>query len=135
MTRARVVIDTNVLVSAVLTPGSVPGLAYSKALDSAELVFNRDMLLELTQVLYRPKFDRYLQRRTRELYLKQFVEAGKVVVTRIPVVACRDARDNHILEAAVNGSAETIITGDMDLLDLHPFHGIKILAPVDYLQK
>jgi predicted nucleic acid-binding protein len=47
---------------------------------------------------------------------------------------CRDVRDNHILEVAVNGQAQVIVTGDEDLLVLNPFRGITILRPADYLK-
>jgi predicted nucleic acid-binding protein len=49
--------------------------------------------------------------------------------------ACRDARDDKLLELAVDGRADLIVTGDLDLLELHPFRGIAILTPNDYLQR
>nr|WP_232285716.1 putative toxin-antitoxin system toxin component, PIN family [Crocosphaera chwakensis] len=47
---------------------------------------------------------------------------------------CRDPKDNKFLEVAVNGNATHIITGDKDLLELHPFRGISILKPKQFLQ-
>jgi predicted nucleic acid-binding protein len=49
------------------------------------------------------------------------------------ITACPDARDNHILEAAVNGEAQVIITGDEDLLALDPYHKIRVVTPAAYL--
>jgi prevent-host-death family protein len=49
--------------------------------------------------------------------------------------ACRDARDDKLLELAVDGRTDLIVTGDLDLLELHPFRGIAILTPNDYLQR
>jgi putative PIN family toxin of toxin-antitoxin system len=56
-----------------------------------------------------------------------------VTISR-PVRACRDPRDDMILEVAVNGAANAIVTGDGDLLTLHPFMGVPILSPADWLR-
>ncbi len=55
------------------------------------------------------------------------------IVQRIQ--ACRDPADDKFLEVAVNGRADIIVTGDGDLLDLHPFRGIAILTPAAYMQR
>jgi putative PIN family toxin of toxin-antitoxin system len=47
---------------------------------------------------------------------------------------CRDSRDDKLSEVAVYGRAELIVTGDADLLELHPFHGVAILTPAAYLE-
>ena len=49
------------------------------------------------------------------------------------VTDCRDPKDNKFLELALSGKADFIITGDDDLLNLHPWRGIAILSPADYL--
>lgn len=46
---------------------------------------------------------------------------------------CRDPKDNKILEVAVEGKADVIVTGDKDLLVLHPFRGIPIIGPAEFL--
>lgn len=46
--------------------------------------------------------------------------------------ACRDPKDDKFLELAVSGNADVIVTGDKDLLALHPFRGIAILTPLDF---
>jgi putative PIN family toxin of toxin-antitoxin system len=50
-----------------------------------------------------------------------------------PIRACRDPRDDKFLEVAVHGRADLIVTGDTDLLALHPFRGISILTPAEYV--
>jgi uncharacterized protein len=61
------------------------------------------------------------------------------IIEVVPVVqivtACRDPRDDKFLEAAVNGRAGVIVTGDKDLLVLHPFAGIAVLTPAGYLER
>jgi len=58
--------------------------------------------------------------------------------TPVPVFTtirvCRDPRDDKFLELAVDGRADLILTGDSDLLTLHPFRGIAILTPAQYLE-
>jgi predicted nucleic acid-binding protein len=51
------------------------------------------------------------------------------------IAACRDARDDKFLDVALNGEAHLILTGDQDLLELHPFHGIEILSPAEFLHR
>jgi predicted nucleic acid-binding protein len=51
------------------------------------------------------------------------------------VRACRDPHDDKVLEAAVSGRADVLITGDKDLLELNPFRGIAILGPVNFLRR
>ncbi len=133
MTLPRVVIDTNVLVSRALLPRSVPAQAVEKAARESEVLVTESMLVELADVLSRPKLDRYGTLEERRETMRRLLGFATIVRVVTPVTACRDPRDNHILEAAVNGSAETIITGDKDLLDLNPFHGIRIVTPLDYL--
>ncbi len=58
--------------------------------------------------------------------------AEQVEVTDV-ITACRDAKDNKFLEVAVSGRASHIITGDEDLLVLHPFRGIAVVAPQAFL--
>lgn len=50
------------------------------------------------------------------------------------VRACRDASDDKFLEVIVNGHASCLVSGDKDLLSLHPFRGIPILSPADFLK-
>ena len=58
----------------------------------------------------------------------------KVEIIR-KIKACLDPKDNKFLELAVNGPAEVIITGDKDLLILHPYQSIPIITPAHYLNK
>jgi len=51
------------------------------------------------------------------------------------VCECRDSKDDKFLEVALNGRGELIITGDADPLDLHPWQGIAILSPAQYLRR
>jgi putative PIN family toxin of toxin-antitoxin system len=135
MPRARVALDSNALVSRLLLPDSPPGRAVRKAVDEATLLASETTLAELDDVLSRPKFDRYVTTAERQGFLHRLrgiVEMIEIVTT---VRACRDPRDDKFLEVAVNGGADVIVTGDADLLALHPFRGIAILTPAAYLAR
>lgn len=129
----RVVIDTNVLISAALLDDSVPARARNHAIRYGQLVATEQTFAELTGRLLEPKFDRYVSRATRETFLKRLQPIIEIVPVIQVVRACRDPRDDMFLEAAVNGRADAVVTGDKDLLALHPFAGIAIVTPSNYL--
>ena len=131
----RVVIDTNVLISAALLDDSVPARARNHVLRHGELVATEPTFAEFVGRLMSQKFDAYASRAARELLLQRLVPIIDIVPVVQVVKACRDPGDDKILEAAVNGRANLIITGDKDLLMLHPFQGIDILSAAAYLER
>jgi putative PIN family toxin of toxin-antitoxin system len=128
----RIVVDTNVFVSAVVAPHSVPRQAVDQALDNGVLLFSTATMAELEEVLRRPKFDRYVSREDRAIFLSQLQAPAEFVPIVQLVRECRDPKDDKFLEVALNGRADVIITGDADLLGMHPWRGIGVLAPADY---
>jgi putative PIN family toxin of toxin-antitoxin system len=135
MTRERVVIDTNVLISGLFSTTSTPALAVEKAITRAQLVATTETLREPLAKLHSPKFDRYVRRERRGALLQRVASLVEIIDVLQRIRASRDPRDDKFLEAAVNGRADVIVTGDKDLLDLDPFWGIAIVTPVDYLAR
>lgn len=90
---------------------------------------------ELAQVLSRPKFDHYVSMEERMLFLAELGGTAKFVPIIQIVRECRDPKDDKFLEVTVNGRADVIITGDADLLALHPWRGVEILSPAEYLER
>ena len=135
MARERVVIDTNVLISGLLSSTSTPAQAVERAVTGAQLVATTPTLRELIEKLLAPKFDRYVRRERRDALLQRIAAIVEIVEVLQPVFASRDPKDDKFLEAAFNGRADVIVTGDRDLLDLNPFRGIAILTPADYLKR
>jgi putative PIN family toxin of toxin-antitoxin system len=88
---------------------------------------------ELNDVLRRPRFDKYLQEEERMEFLATLVREAELVDVTAVVTDCRDPKDNKFLELAVSGKATHVISGDDDLLVLHPFRGIPILTPHDFV--
>ena len=132
--RRRIVLDTNALVSRLLIPGSIPGQAVRKAVEEGEILMSESTLFELADVLGREKFNTYISIQDRKEFLRMLGRIVEMVTILHAVHDCRDDRDNQILEVAVNGQAQVIVTGDEDLFVLNPFRGISILSPVDYLK-
>ena len=130
----RFVFDTNVTVSALLFNDSVPGQAFTRALDHGSILVSGSLVRELSRVLGRERFDRYLSREERDVFLESLIREADLIEITESVNVCRDLEDDHILELAVNGNATYIVTGDADLLVLNPFRGVKILTPAEFLQ-
>ena len=135
MTRERVVIDTNVLVSGLLSSTSAPGRAVERVATEDQLVASMATLRELTATLLSPRFDRYVSGKRRDALLLRLAPLVEIVEVVQQVRACRDPDDDKFLEAALAGRADLIITGDADLLVLHPFRQVAILSPTAYLDR
>lgn len=131
--RGRYVFDTNVLDSALLFRASKPGNAFDFAFLRGSVLLSDTLLIELRDVLNRPKFDRYVSQAERLAFLASLNANGEKVAVNVSIQACRDPKDNHILELAVSGGATCIVTGDADLLALDPFQGIPIRTPDAFL--
>ncbi|MGE9296846.1 MAG: putative toxin-antitoxin system toxin component, PIN family [Puniceicoccales bacterium] len=131
----RWVADTNVLVSHLLMPDSLPGRALRCAMKTGELLFSEETLNELAEVIYRPKFDRYLDDADRSEFFTALSRIAVRVAVFQLIAACRDPKDDKFLSLAVSGRADAIISGDRDLLELHPFMGVEVLTPKDFVQR
>lgn len=133
MTESRWVLDTNTLISRLLVPTGVAGRAVDAALARGVLLVSDATLAELAEVLARPKFEPYLSREERQHFFRLLCGVGRTVNITQRTQACRDPKDNKFLDVALCGEADAIITGDADLLVLHPHHGVDILSPAQFL--
>lgn len=129
----RVVVDTSVLISAILLPNSVPAQAARLAREIGAVLVSHETLTELATVLSRSSFARAISAEQRNAYLDAFASAAELIPVTTRIVACRDPDDDMILSLAISGSAAVIVTGDADLLTLHPFEGVDILTPRQFL--
>ncbi|QHG21239.1 putative toxin-antitoxin system toxin component, PIN family [Nostoc sp. ATCC 53789] len=129
----RFVFDTNVLISAFLFSQSKPRQALEQATVIGVIVLSSSVLSELEEVLYRPKFDRYLTKERRQEFLEDLTENAQFIDVTEQINECRDPKDNKYLELALSGQAECIVTGDDDLLVLNPWRGIEILTVQEFL--
>lgn len=134
----RVVVDTGILVSALIRPKGTVGNVLHALRDGRFIaIYSTPMMLEVTDVLDRPKIqEKYHVQPEDIIALINLVRLrGELVSPKDTVTACRDPKDNKFLEAALAGEADAIVTGDDDLLVLHPFEGVDILRPVEFLAR
>lgn len=129
------VFDTNLLVSALLKPGSVPDQALELATRHGALAFSGATRDEFMEVIRRPKFDRYIRADERDKAVKELLESAvlKEPTTQEPI-ECRDPKDVKFLRLALEARPACIVSGDRHLLELNPFRGIPVYSPTEFLQ-
>ncbi|MGK7953390.1 MAG: putative toxin-antitoxin system toxin component, PIN family [Xenococcaceae cyanobacterium] len=129
----RFILDANVIISALLFKKSLPRQALDKARKQGIVLMSQSIWSEISEVVARPKFDKYISSQERQLFLLVFEQAVRFVDIKETINACRDPKDDKYLELAVNGKAECIVTGDRDLLVLHPFREIPIITVAQFI--
>lgn len=127
------VIDTNTLISAFLFKYSTTRKAFDRVTETGKISASLETYNEFSEVLLRPKFNKYISKERKLLVLKEFKEL--IIFSEISesINVCRNPKDNKFLELAVAANASCIITGDNDLLILNPFREIPILNASDFL--
>jgi len=130
----RIVVDTNAVVSGLLFPRSELNRALQKA-QAGTMLASEATKREVVEVLLRSKFDRYVDLEIRRQLAAEYIRACETVHVHSSIQACRDPKDNKFLELAIDGRADLILTGDQDLLALHPFRGIPILTSAEFLAR
>lgn len=126
----RVVVDTNVFFSGIVFRSKPNLIVRSVLLEQVIAISSLVLLAELAEVL--SKKARYPDERINQI-ISQLKEVCVIVQPTKSIQACRDPKDNWVLEAAVEGDCDYIVTGDKDLLDLKTYKKIKILTPAEFL--
>jgi putative PIN family toxin of toxin-antitoxin system len=129
----RVVVDTNVFVSAILKVNSLPFLVVRWIDQHGGLLKSVATEGEILSVLDRPHIAAVTVPSFRDDLAKMLARAELVTITE-RITACRDPHDDKFLELAVNGYADLIVSGDGDLLALNPFRDIPIVTPAAFVQ-
>src|SRR5580692_5295943 len=119
----RIVVDTNILVSAAIKQGSLPGIALHQAARQCTLLKSITTEAQFFEVTARPYVASVIRPETRA-WLARLIATAELVTVTERVSVCRDPTDDMFLELAVSGRADLILTGDKDLLVLNPFRGI-----------
>src|SRR5471030_3023592 len=102
MTKPRFVLDTNILVSALLAENSIPAVALEKAEAQGMVLYSYATLAELSQVLLRPKFSRYITPQNVDGFLARIHRTWEAVTITHQIRVCRDPKDDMFLELAIN---------------------------------
>jgi putative PIN family toxin of toxin-antitoxin system len=130
----RFVFDTNVIVSALLLEDSTSRRAFNLALERGKILLSFPVLSELSEVLGRQQFRKYVDEDDVRRFISALVREAEWVEAWTPVVASRGPKDDKFLELAVSGRATHIISGDKDLQTLSPLQGTPILTPDAFLE-
>ncbi|HEY3306596.1 MAG TPA: putative toxin-antitoxin system toxin component, PIN family [Candidatus Binatia bacterium] len=129
----RVVIDTNVLISAIFWPGKPKQLLNQVRLGKVTFLTSEILLAELEEVLTRKDKPFKLSEEEALRVLTPIRGLAEVVQPYSTVTQCRDDADNRVLECAIDGKADWIITGDWHLLELHSFKEVTITTVAEFL--
>lgn len=136
MTETKIfVFDTNALLSAFLVTKSTSDKAFKRAIAMGALGMSEMLLDEFMEVLWRPKFDKYFSNTERDEILQEVLEHAVYFSPTELIAASSDIDDNFMLELGLAAKADCIISGDPHLKNLHPFRGIPILSPADFLHQ
>lgn len=128
----RVVFDTNIFISALVFPGGQADQAMKRVFEGQDrLLLSLSILRELLDVLAR-KFGREPEELAHVAVFLQ--DLGEFVEPKISIQILSDEPDNRILECAVAGNADLIVTGDRALLDLGEYEGIRVIPLRAYLE-
>ena len=127
----RAVFDTNIYVSAFVIPAGRAETALLKAIEGeAQLVISKAIIHELLDVLAR-KFGRDAEELARIAVF--LAELADVVQPRGRIEVLMDETDNRILECAITGRADVIVTGDRAMLELGEYQGVRIMTLREFL--
>lgn len=128
-----IVFDVSSLVGAAIRRDGIPERALRRALEADTLAPSRAVADELLDVFHRPRLARYLDPVLGADVLGSVLSCAVWFDPAVRVLDCRDAKDNKYLELALAAGAGTLVSSDDDLLVLHPWHGVRVLRPAEYL--
>ena len=127
----RVVFDTNIFISALAIPGSLAEKAMLKVIEGGDiLVISRDIIYEVLSVLS-SKFSRDKEGLSHVAVFLS--ELGQLVKPTQKLSIFKEDPDNRILECAIHGKANVLVTGDKEMLGLKEYKGVRIISLKEYI--
>ena len=133
--KRRFVFDTNVLISAALTPEGEAWDAVEKADRTGYFLLSDETFAELREVIYRPAFDAYLTSQIRRRFIIKLLRKSLRIEITETIEACSDPDDDIFLEVAISGKADCIVTRNVRDFPSDQFRGIPILTPEQFLER
>ena len=133
-----IVIDTNIIISAAISPNSTSATALRIAVENYTICVSQETFSELIEVIQRTKFDKYFNstKQTREEFLSLFHELCIFFEPVEKTTDCSDPKDNKFLDVALAANAGILISGDKkDVLSMNPYRGIHIMTAREFIQR
>lgn len=128
-----IVIDASTVIGAALRQGGNPWLVLVGAYEQDIVAMSEPVANEILDVLARPKFARVLTVARQAEIARLLFTRAHWFVPEFRVADCRDPKDNIYLELALTAQAAALVSSDHDLLALHPWRGIPVLRPTEFL--
>ena len=130
----RVVLDTNILLSAYISPHGKTANAFYYCAEFCTILMSPETLTEFTRKIYHRKFDRYDQHQRRKEYITNVLQLVDMTETSSVLHVSPDPKDNIFLALAVDGRADYLVSGDKKHLQmLQNYQGISIVSPASFL--
>lgn len=134
MKSKRVVLDTNLWISFLISKKftEIDNLVQSK---NITLIFSNESIEEFIEVVERPKFKKFFSKKDIEKLLDIFDQYAELIKVKSKIDICRDPKDNFLLNLAVDGKVDYLVTGDKDLLILEKIKKTEIITYRNLIDK
>ena len=132
--KQKIIIDTNLWISFLISK-NFTFLQYLVETNKIKLLYSNQLILEIDNVVNRPKFKKYFDAESVKLIYDLFKKNGTKIELKTDLQICRDPKDNFLLNLAVDGNADYLITDDKDLLILEKINNTKIITIADFKLK
>ena len=127
----KVVVDTNILISATIIQGKQFEILKLAKLGKINLITSPNILKEFEEVISREKFG--FSKEQVSLAIKQILEIAEIIISQHKIDFIKsDPDDNIVLECALESNADIIISGDAHLLDLKKYKNIQIVNTTEF---
>ena len=134
MKQQKLILDTNLWLSLLISKKKIDfeNLIIDK---SIVLIYSEESLSEINDVVNRDKFRKYFSVEASNFVIHLFKTYGIHTNIISNITICRDPKDNFLLNLAIDGNADYLITGDKDLLILEKINNTKIITIADFKLK
>jgi len=134
MKSKKVILDTNLWISFLISKNfkEIDSLVQTKDI---KLLFSNESLEEFIEVVGRPKFKKFFSKKDIEKLLDIFDQYAELIKVKSKINICRDPKDNFLLNLAVDGKADYLVTGDKDLIVLEKIEKTQIITYRDLIEK
>ena len=130
----KIIIDTNIWISVFINKDYQSFI--KKILENdLKIISSFRQLEEISIVLSGPKLKKLINKNLIEEFLLLFLKSVEIVESKVKIKDCRDAKDNFILETAISGQGDFIVTEDNDLLILDPYKNLRIVTVKEFYKK
>jgi putative PIN family toxin of toxin-antitoxin system len=132
--KIRVIIDTNWYISATINKKSRRVLYKLISNPSLVILFSEEILNEYQQVILRDKFKKVIRSKQITRFMDLVISQIELINLTSDLTGSRDFKDNHLLSLSLDGHADYLVTGDLDLLVLNQTGSTKIVTLSDFIE-